>query len=229
LVSWSESFKLGFIMALFSLLWLIIGMFVALIISGGAIFALFDPRTFSDPGRILTVWELVLLGGLLGVVISVVGTFASIAYVLLGYFERGHGFVRVSGEFCPNCGRKIKEVNAKFCPFCGFKLKRSKGTTASKKQKNVGKPVSMDSMVLAAIKATSYSLALFFGSIILSVSAFFTKVPEIFLNLWFFVIVSILYTSSAKFSIDNKPFCISSYKVFIFKVEEVNIFKINPF
>lgn len=203
MTSWSESFKLGFLMAIFSLFWLIVGIIVALIISEGAVFALFDPKTLSDPSKVTNVLERIQLGGLLGIVIFVVGTFASIAYVILDYFERDYGSLKVLGSFCPNCGRKIKEVNAKFCPFCGFKLKRSGRKRISKKRKNVGKPVSIDSIALAAIKAIFYSFALLFGNIVLSVLAVFTRVPEIFLNLWFFVMVSIIYILIENFEGQN--------------------------
>lgn len=81
MVSWGYAFKRGLIIWLWTILWGIVGGIIALIISGGSLFAIVanpsDSSTWT--GAMIGVFAGVLIGSL----IAAIGSFATIVKIVL--------------------------------------------------------------------------------------------------------------------------------------------------
>lgn len=80
MVSWGYAFKRGAVIWLWTILWGIIGGIVALVISGGSLFAyLSDPSAGLAAGAVLGVFAGVLIRAL----IALIGGYAAIVKIVL--------------------------------------------------------------------------------------------------------------------------------------------------
>lgn len=80
MVSWGYAFRRGFIIWLWTILWGIVGGVIALVISGGSLFAyLSNPSAGLAAGAVLGVFA----GVVIGVLIALIGGYAAVVKVIL--------------------------------------------------------------------------------------------------------------------------------------------------
>lgn len=80
MVSWGYAFRRGFIIWLWTILWGIVGGIVAIVISGGALYAyISNPTAGLAAGAFLGV----MAGVIIGVLIALIGGYAAVVKVIL--------------------------------------------------------------------------------------------------------------------------------------------------
>jgi hypothetical protein len=80
MVSWAYAFRRGLIIWLWTIIWGIIGGVVALVISGGSLFAyLSNPSGGLAAGAVLGM----VAGAIIGVLIALIGGYAAIVKIIL--------------------------------------------------------------------------------------------------------------------------------------------------
>jgi len=80
MVSWGYAFQRGLIIWLWTILWDIVGIIVAFVISGGSVFALFlNPSEGLTGGAVLGV----IAGAIIGSLIAAIGSYATIVKIIL--------------------------------------------------------------------------------------------------------------------------------------------------
>jgi len=80
MVSWGYAFKRGLIIWLWTILWGIIGGIVAIVISGGSLFAyLSNPSEGLAAGAVLGV----MAGVIIGALIALIGGYAAVVKIIL--------------------------------------------------------------------------------------------------------------------------------------------------
>lgn len=145
MVRWSFAFKKGFILWLWCILWVIVGVLVFAIISIGSLSPLVHlilnptPEALTLEALVSTLPQLIIgivAGIIAGSFIAVIGMFASVVKVVSDAVEeqmrKGSLAEAVRkptvptptsiAQYCPNCGRQIVDPSVVYCPDCGVKI-----------------------------------------------------------------------------------------------------------
>ena len=95
MVLWSYAFRKGFMIFLWSIVWTIVGIVVALIISGGSLFTLFAsfgafssyPYGYASPSLALGSIIGIFAGIIIGSLVAGIGNYATIVKIVLESVE----------------------------------------------------------------------------------------------------------------------------------------------